>query len=211
VANCKQQTAALVELARHGDKPGAALRAHLASCEACEARWQAELALAEQFRSMRVMAMANSAASQTRRDIRAAGLMKTMVQRTEPLAMPARVLSPRWMLSAAAAVLLAVGIGYFVGARHSAAPLDSGSPVYEANLQANLDDDFVDVPFALPPVPGEVVRIVHSNLNAEELATMGINLDIDPDSDSVGADVMIGEDGFPRAVRLTDASDVTQF
>jgi hypothetical protein len=208
VADCKEQTSALVELARRGVELDSALRAHLASCEACESRWQAEVALADQFRSMRAIAMASSAASQTRRDIRAAGLMKTAFtnttpRRVEPVMMPSRVVSWGWLMGVAAALLLAVGLGYLAGAR----PHQAVAPVYEASV----DDGFVDVPFALPPVPGEVVRIVHSDLDPQMLATMGIDADVDPDADSVGADVMVGEDGLPRAVRITEASDVTQF
>jgi hypothetical protein len=196
--------------------------AHLASCESCEARWHAEIALTGQFRAMRAQAMASSGASQVRRDLRAATLMKQMSLRKEPLPIRAsRITSMGWVLSAAAALLLAIGIGYGLGRRRAAQAVQRDM-VYEAGLgdagSNGAGDDFIALPYALPPVPGEMVSIVHSDFAAATLANLGI--EVDPawqsdDSDTISADVVVGQDGFPRAVRITesvaDSDDVVQF
>jgi len=65
------------------------------------------------------------------------------------------------------------------------------------------EEGFVDVPFAPPLAPGDLVRVVHAELAPVELARMGVLVD-DADAGVVPADVVVGEDGFPRAVRLSE-------
>jgi hypothetical protein len=216
MTNCKDRVQALVECARRGAELDAALQDHLAVCGSCSARWEAERALSGEFRAMRTQAMVSDRESQARRDARAAALMVEFSRRKEPVMMPARAMSLRssagWMLSAAAALLLAIGIGYGVGMRtrqQAVEPAPSGV-VYETIADGN----FVALPYALPSVPGELVSIVHADLAPEELAGMGF--DVDPalladGSGSIQADVVVGEDGFPQAVRITPADDVTNF
>ena len=222
---CKDQIAALIECARSGRNPDAALGAHLSACAACEERWHDELALTEQFRDMRAQALAAGAASQSRRDLRAAALMRHI---SRPVSvMPSRSWNPAWALTAAAAVLLAVGVGYGVGARtrHRVAQpairthgvRNSETVIYEVSADSS-SDDFIPVPYALPLVPGEIVDLEHSDLGPQDLASMGLtgigltSLGIDDDdSGNISADVVVGQDGFPRAIRITDGNTETQF
>ncbi len=63
------------------------------------------------------------------------------------------------------------------------------------------ESGFVPVPFAQPPAPGESVRVVREELDGVELAALGF----DPPGGFAAtfkADVVLGEDGMPRAVRL---------
>jgi hypothetical protein len=64
-------------------------------------------------------------------------------------------------------------------------------------------DDFIAVPYTPPLAPGEMVRVVHTNLYPEALASMGMA--VNPLwAGNLAADVVEGEDGLPRAVRITD-------
>ena len=225
---CEEQSA-LIECARRGLNPDAALMAHLSACALCEQRWQSELALSEQFRGMRAQALAADAASQSRRDLRAAALLRQVERRRPVTLAPSRSLSwnSTWALAAAAAILLAIGVGYGVGARarHRAVQpairthgvRNPQSVIYEASADLS-GGDFIAIPYALPLVPGEIVEIEHSDLGPRDLVDMGLaslglaslGLDADGDSDNISADVVVGQDGFPRAVRIT-AANTTQF
>jgi hypothetical protein len=71
--------------------------------------------------------------------------------------------------------------------------LDSGSPVIA---------DFVPVPFTdgiAPDDPGMVVRV---QLTRASLAQLGYPVAETPDEGLIRADVLVGEDGWPRGVRL---------
>jgi hypothetical protein len=62
--------------------------------------------------------------------------------------------------------------------------------------------DFVPVTFAegiSPEDPGMIVRV---QLTRASLAELGYPLADAPDEDLIPADVLVGEDGWPRAVRL---------
>jgi hypothetical protein len=219
--SCKDYIAELVEQARAGEMPDSLLAAHLAGCEACEARWQAEVALSAEFRAMRARAKVSDRASQTRRDVRAAALFEKIQapRRMEPPRMPSRVLPQNWVLAAAAGLLLAVGIGYGLGARKHLKPAAIGEVIYEASAAVYdpavdmAGGEFITLPYALPLAPGEMVSVIHSDFDPSVLANLGI--DVDPswqndDSDDIAADVVLGQDGLPRAVRI-DSADRTQF
>ena len=104
------------------------------------------------------------------------------------------------MLSAAAVLLLTIAIGYgWRNSRHPAA--------IEASIETveDLADDtgFVAIPFAPPLAPGEFVRVVETELQPIALAHMGIYVDA-ADSSDIHAELLLGEDGFPRAVRVAE-------
>ena len=124
-----------------------------------------------------------------------------------------------WGLAAAAALLLAIGAGRELGVRtrhvpvrpavlthgatHSLRPNETF--LYEASADAGAlsSDEFIAVPYAAPLATGEIVRVVRTDLYPEALASMGI--DVNPAwSGDMAADVVVGEDGFPRAVRLAE-------
>ena len=212
MTNCMDRVLALVECARRGAELDGALKEHLAACESCSTRWEAERALSGEFRAMRAQAMVSDRESQTRRDVRAAALLVEFSRRKEPVMMPARAISWGWMLTAAAALLVAIGIGYGIGmrARRQAIEPAPAGVVYETIADGN----FVALPYALPTVPGELVSIVHADLAPEELAGMGFDVDpalLGDGSGVIQADVVVGEDGFPQAVRIMPADDVTNF
>jgi hypothetical protein len=210
---CTEKSAELVELARQGSQPDAALRLHLAGCLACADRWQTERQLAEELRSLRFLAAASTRPAS--REVSREALLREFDRQSALRRKPAR---PRvtWMLAAAAAVVVALLIGHEFGVRtRPQAPPATRiralprpqSILYEASLDASelSADDFIAVPYAPPLAQGELVRVISTNLYPEALTSMGI--DYDPAADSrIPAEVVVGEDGLPRAVRITGAN-----
>jgi hypothetical protein len=224
---CKQITE-VVECARRGSQPGRELRQHLAACAPCRERLDAERQLTEQFQTLRIRvgaAMApNSQEEASRREIlmrdfamaNLSGLRRRSAFRSWGLA-----------LGAAAAVFASIFVGHLAGTytRRTPPPATRTRGVrnpqtviyqaswyqsgYEAGDEASEDasalssDDFVAIPYTPPLAQGELVRVVHTDLQPEALASMGI--DVDPVwANDIPADVVVGEDGIPRAVRITE-------
>jgi hypothetical protein len=205
---CSARIAEVVESARRGLPAGRALRAHLAQCGDCERRWNAERQLSAHLQTIRVRT-AGLRSSETQRE----SLMQHLATITRE-SRRRRVWSLAWAFSAAAAMLIAAFLGREVGSRmiwnH---PVKSGisqrrssqTLVREASADASAlsSDDFIAVPYTPPLAPGEMVRVIHADLFPEALAGMGI--DVDPAwASNLPADVVVGEDGFPRAVRITE-------
>lgn len=135
-------------------------------------------------------------------------------------------------MAAAAAVLLIflwAGSGRFKGRTASPVPkkdvtTESGVPLYAkapavatpvenatvadasvADVPANetyVASDFVPVPYTgaiSPDDPGMIVRV---QLTRSSLAQLGYPVAETPDEDLILADVLVGEDGWPRGVKL---------
>jgi hypothetical protein len=215
---CSEWSKELVECARrHGvhAEPDRALRAHLALCARCSERWDAERQLTTQFRAMRVHAAAvrslDSFAGEKRRE----SLMRDFARQRHPAVTSRSVQSWVWTLAAAAALLAAVFLGHEAGKQPTRGTVSPGARthevrteqtvIYEASGDASAlsSDDFIAVPFTPPLAPGEMVRVVHADFYPEALASMGV--EVDPSwAGNLPADVVVGEDGLPRAVRITE-------
>ncbi len=210
---CTERMGELVECARRGMGPGRDLREHLAGCTRCAERWDAERGLSDQFRAMRSEATALTAGN-LRREAVPQDLMQQFA--AFDFARQHRKTAARsWGLglATAAAVVLAVFAGQIAGtrSRHSSsasalvAEATPDSVEFSGDAAELSSDDFIAVPYTPPLAQGELVRVVHEDLVPEALASLGI--DVDPaSSGNVSADVVVGEDGIPRAVRLTDGS-----
>ncbi len=217
---CTERTRELVECARAGSGkagtvPGRELREHLVTCARCAERWDAERALSDQFAAMRSEASALTADSPWR-EAKHKDLLRQFA--AADFAQQHRKAAARsWGLglAAAAAVVLAVFAGQIAGTRshRSPAPIavattdgfESSSGEFSGDAAELSSDDFIAVPYTPPLAQGELVRVVHADLVPEALASLGI--DVDPArTGNVPADVVIGEDGIPRAVRITDGS-----
>ncbi len=216
---CSEWSKELVEYARrHGihAEPNRELRSHLALCAHCRERWDAELQLTAQFRAMRVQAAAlrslDSFAGEKRRE----SLMRDFASlHPRPVVLSGSVRPWVWTLGAVAALLVAAFVGHEAGKRTSRGTVSPGTRthevraeqtvIYEASADAGAlsSDDFIAVPFTPPLAPGEMVRVVHADFYPEALASMGV--EVDPSwAGNLPADVVVGEDGLPRAVRITE-------
>jgi predicted anti-sigma-YlaC factor YlaD len=206
---CKERIPEIVEYARRRAEPEMETRAHLATCSACGERLEAERQLTSQFRIMRIRAAARRPL-----EARRESLMRDFARKHRPAPMPAWV----WALSAAAVLLFAAVLGHATRnrVRVNAVPASPAirthgvraqqTILYEASTDASAlsgDEDFIALPYAPPLAAGELIRVVHADLDPDVLASMGI--DVDPSwASELAADVVVGEDGLPRAVRIVD-------
>ena len=79
------------------------------------------------------------------------------------------------------------------------------SETEEANavIGENLaGEDFVPLPFADEIGPQDLGMVVRVQLTRASLTELGYPVTDTPDDDLISADVLVGEDGWPRAVRL---------
>jgi hypothetical protein len=195
---CNQRIVELVEYARHHAEPDRELRRHLTSCVDCRERWDREQQLTSQLQIMRrrVEALGSPIAGRK-------SLMREFTQRHRRKTAHVWV----WALSAAAALLLAGWLGHAAGKRPHGVRTEE-TVVYEASLLSNdasalSNDDFIAVPYTPPLATGELVTMVHTDMYPEALASLGV--EVDPSwSGDLPVDVVVGEDGLPRAVRITE-------
>jgi hypothetical protein len=129
-----------------------------------------------------------------------------------------RLVHPAWGIGLAAAAGLLIMLATLRGPSlapktHDASPatgawLASNSWTYEpsADSYSAQDEGYVAVPYVPPPDPGERLSIMHAELYPAALTTLGVS--IDPammaanGNGTIHADVVVGEDGLPRAVRV---------
>ena len=211
--NCKEIFADLIDQARRAQSASTPVREHMADCSACRDRWDAERHLTAHFQTIRVQTSGLQPSAFQR-----ARLMQEFSKQRRGPAVPRWA----WSLAAAAAILLAVFIGHDAGlrSRHTAAPAVmspaipahaipvDNSIMYEVSTDASAlsTDDYFEVPYTPPLAQGELVRVVHTQVHPEELASLG--LAVDPAwQDNLAVDMVVGEDGLPRAVRISE----TQF
>jgi hypothetical protein len=199
--NCGKWRDALSECARGGTQPAGRLWEHLNQCASCAGQYDAELALGRELRELR-----SARAGERSRDV---WRRRLMARFAEIERLPAR---PRfgwaWAPASAALLVLAsvqVWIGLPKGDTTPSAPVTSEEAAAAGFSDLDEGGDFIPVPYALPLAAGESVRVVRRELNGADLVRMGIDL---PDdyaadlADDFEANVVLGEDGLPRAVQL---------
>lgn len=187
---CHQFAEELIETARGRREPGVALAAHLGACEECAERWTAESALSKQLEMLRRDAAGRRSPEDAKRAL-LARFEQSRPARRAPLSRP-------WVWSFAAAAAVVLGLALAPGLLR---PPDTKAPAAE-QLDA-AEEGFIAVPFVPPLADGEMVHLVHTELQAAELASLGVN--VDPSlTAGLPADLLVGADGFPRAVRVSE-------
>lgn len=76
------------------------------------------------------------------------------------------------------------------------------SAMESAAAEADSTSDFVPVPYGEGFAPGDSGVIVRVEMPRSALADLGYSVDATRAADLVQADLLVGEDGWPRAVRL---------
>jgi len=114
--------------------------------------------------------------------------------------------APRWYWAAAIAATVLLGV--LLAPEMVNRLRQAGTPAAEDAASAvetyAESEGFIAVPYAPPLATGEMVRIVHTELNPAALASLGLS--VDPAwTTQLPADVLEGEDGMPRAVRVSDS------
>jgi len=198
--DCRNRMVEVVESARTGLQPDAELQKHLRECPRCRDRWDDEQRLSAEIRIMRA-----DAAAQRRSEVRREAIMHEFeLQHGTVMRRPFKL-----ALGIAAILLLTVALG-LVWRNSRPADADAqnarrtpaGNVFAESGLLEKLpeDDDFIAVPYVPPLAPGEFVKVIRTELRPNALARMGIY--VDASLGEMPADVVFGEDGFPRAVRV---------
>lgn len=206
---CEDANSELVECARSGVLAALpdndALSAHLAVCDDCRARWEAERDLTAHLRVMRLATVPASLE-----------WSKAVLLR-EFDASRKRERQVRWMwaMSTAAILVLSVvavrdvwmkpgvrGVSGSPAVVRAYAPREYPQEDFVPAEEAG-EKGFIRVPFALPPAPGETFGIVRRQLDQTDLVRMGLS--VDPAwTGTMQADVLVGEDGLAQAVRLSN-------
>lgn len=203
--NCRKWNSEIIERARRAPAPGATvdmLEEHLRTCEDCRGRWERQRALTSVLDNARVEA--------GHRPPRPPEFRRELLAEFDAAhARPRPAL--RW-LAAAAVLLLAIALGYALRhesrqpsqtvATQAPALQASGEPAAEA--ASGDESDFVTLPYAPPLASGEFVSVVRTELQRSALARMGIYVDSSYGSE-IQTDMVVGEDGVPRAVRILGA------
>lgn len=210
--DCGNWIVEVVESARTGLQPGAELQKHLRECPRCRDRWDDEQRLSAELRLVRDDASAR----------RSSAVRRETIMREFELAHQRTVMHPpvRLAFSIAAILLLTVALGLVwrsnrpTGASAQNPNTSAGTSEELASIPRNEfaeagdleklpeDNDFIAVPYAPPLAPGEFIRVVRTELRPNALARMGIY--VDASFNEMPADVVLGEDGFPRAVRVLE-------
>jgi hypothetical protein len=192
---CRESAVELVECARAGQLPGAGLQIHLTDCPRCQERWEDERRLTAHFRIMRdKLACRPSMAGR-----------EQLMREFEHAHAGGFQAMWRWALNAAAILLVLVALVYdWHNHGRNMAQQHKSSSGLQAESQpdsASDESDFVEVPYALPLASGELVRVVRTQLDPVALAGMGVDIEA-ADGAEIPADVLLGEDGLPRGVRV---------
>lgn len=221
--NCEEFGIIVHELAREdarevlGDAAAVMARFHAETCEACAAR------LAE----ARCLALALGDAAEDSRGLQAPAALeeslalsfrehRRVLEQSRSRARRLRLRWAEWMaVAAAAAALVIAGAWNFSRGHGDTAPKvtvhpaavavnDGGTerPMAAVETAAVEDSDFVPVPYGealSADDPGLVVRV---SLSRSALGSLGYPVDEMNGGDVVEADLLVGEDGLPRAVRL---------
>jgi len=85
-------------------------------------------------------------------------------------------------------------------------PKPAAPPAAEAQAESEPEQPFVPIPYVLPPEPYERVEIVRVKMPVSELIAAGFRMQTADPGAEAEADVIVGQDGRPRAVRLISIS-----
>jgi hypothetical protein len=101
----------------------------------------------------------------------------------------------KWIALAAAALLVSLS-GFYLGRR-------TAQPVADAESYKALEG-FVALPYAQSGVPLEDAVVMRVNIKESELESMGIPTVARTPGRRVKADLLVGQDGMARAIRLVE-------
>ena len=215
---CREFEADVVDLAR-GIEAGAAaaerLRAHLEQCADCAARLERERQLTAALKAMAGAEPPSTRASAIEAELLAAlAERRAAFSRQPPAARSVFTTTAVRVWLAAAAVLVLAVAAWQSAARWPSSEGDGAGAEPGLARVANqpeplpvpaTDDhalQFVALPTAVGLPALESGRIVRVTLPAAELPAYGFDVTPQPAAGSVEADVLVGQDGQPRAIRF---------
>jgi hypothetical protein len=193
--DCRNHQDALIDAARGipvGEAASTGLAAHLEGCAGCSARLAREQALTAGLR-----ALARSVEVEPPSRALEARLLDGFNGFRRAAPVPAARVAPSRAWMAAAAVLLVAGLG-FLWQRTDGTPSSTpGNPPRAAEVS-----EFVPWPGAAALPAFESGQLVRTELPASALPVLGLVPAGTVVGNTVTADVLVGQDGLARAVRL---------
>ncbi len=208
--DCKDAVRSVVESARSGREAPGIIRAHLSRCAECAERAELERELSSHLGRMRTSGPARRSSRQSRDE-----LMRQFSARHW------RLVHPAWGIGLAASAALLIVLGAISGPllrtrtphappaigawlASSSSSVEPSADFYSAQLAQ--EEGYTPVPYAPPLAAGERLSVMHAELYPAALTSLGVSIDPAEISmnaaGTVHADVVVGEDGLPRAVRL---------
>ncbi|MDQ2777561.1 MAG: hypothetical protein M3Y57_22000 [Acidobacteriota bacterium] len=97
------------------------------------------------------------------------------------------------------AASVAMAVGSYIALSHNGGGVQSVRPAVDDQLSG-----FITLPYAQSGVPLEQPVIVRVDIPVSELGLMGLAVTPAGAKDNVRADVLVGQDGVARAVRLVE-------
>ena len=188
--DCREWISEVVNNARAGRAPGAALREHLDDCPRCAERWREERILTREMQILADRVAGRRSPARVRESVERAFERHCRIVRARRTALV-------FATAAAVVMVLALSVVWWKGM----SPAEPRTAAQTIGSEFGADAGFVPVPGALPLAEGEFVSVERTELDGAALARMGLPLR-ETDADGVVADVVSGEDGLPRAVRL---------
>lgn len=183
--SCEEYRLTLMEIAR--ERPVEARReeealAHAEGCAECAAHLDAERALAAGFRALAGVSAGEEAPARVE-----AALRRAFVERQ------ARRFRWRWAGAAAAALVMAAASIALVGSRR---------PERAQARAAEVSSGFIALTYSDAVDAAQPRQLVRMRVPQSTLVSFGIPVPPDRANEAITADVVIGYDGLPRAVRF---------
>jgi hypothetical protein len=208
---CREFEGDIVELAR-GSEAGAEaaerLRAHLDRCAGCAARLEGERQLTAALKAMAGAEPTSTRAAAIEAELLAAFAGQQAAATRQAPAPRTRSITPavRAWLAAAAVLVLAVaawqGIARWPSAEDTAARVEGAPEARPVPAGGGQALQFVALPTAIGLPALESGHIVRVELPAADLPAYGFDVTPQPAAGAVQADVLVGQDGQPRAIRF---------
>ena len=190
---CNVLRGGLMDAAR-GGRTEQELEAHLDACPECTAEWERQAALSRALGAMAADVV-----------IPQAGILqpRLMAEFDAALAASYRRKLWRWVPMAAAIVMAAALSGPWAIRSRVAKPAPRTEP-------AAQERPFVAIPYTLPLEAGERAEVVRMDLPVAAIIAAGLPLKVADAGAHAQADVLVGEDGRARAIRLISISNSEQ-
>jgi len=183
-------------LALDGELPSdrvAAIRAHTAVCPSCETRWARFSGL-----SGEVAALCPAVALQS--EERAVASLRARLERVEGrTSWTSRSLVFANTLAAVAAACACI---FLLPSLRPVNRVADRAAAYD--FEQAVPQGYTSLPFADPALPLDDATVLPVELSAEDLELMGISATEIPAGGGVQAEIILGVDGWPRAIRIDD-------
>lgn len=173
-----------------------AVLAHTVDCRVCEAKWAGLSHWSEQ-----VTVLEGQGVRLRPTEAAAAALVARIDARTEK---KTTYWMPHSLAVANTLVAVAIAITCIVllpSLRRTLYPAAHPAATYD--VEQAVPAGYVSLPFADPALPLDDAQVLPVQLSGEDLALMGVDVGESP-QDVVQAEVLIGMDGWPRAIRIIE-------